>query len=182
LLQGKSVLDAAAITSWYPYYYRATAVGAQDLANGLYSGESAYSSTQAGYILPAHEPLIASFHVTVVPFRHVALLKLTTDLPAAAASPVGPALVELLRLVPGSPPGQLVLSLLHSSPPDQIPIGVIAPPPINFPVGPVRFARTAPDANEHWTLSMLIPYTSTDAGTFIVRLTDPLARQSTVSF
>jgi hypothetical protein len=182
LLQGKSVLDAAAITSWYPYYYRATAVGAQDLANGLYSGESAYSSTQAGYILPAHEPLIASFHVTVVPFRHVALLKLTTDLPAAAASPVGPALVELLRLVPGSPPGQLVLSLLHASPPDQIPIGVIAPPPINFPVGPVRFARTAPDANEHWTLSMLIPYTSTDAGTFIVRLTDPLARQSTVSF
>ena len=182
LLQGKSILDPAAIPSWYPYYYRATAVGEQDLANGLYSGESAYSSTQTGYLLPDQPPLIAAFSISAVPLRSFAIIKLTTNLPAAAASPVGPARVELLQLVRVSPPGPLAQHLLYSETPDQIPIGVIAPPPGNLPVGPLRVVRTAPDAAEHWTLTMLLPYHAQDAGTFILRLTDPLARRSTASF
>ena len=182
LLQGQSIMDSAAISSWYPYYYRATAVGARDLANGLYSGESAYSSTQTGYLLPDQPPLIAAFSISAVPLRGFAIIKLTTNLPSAAVSPVGPARVELLQLVRVSPPGPLAQQQLYSEAPDQIPVGVIAPPPINHPVGPLRVVRTAPDATEHWTLTMLLPYHAQDANTFILRLTDPLARQSTASF
>jgi hypothetical protein len=182
LLQGKAVLDPAAIPSWYPYYYRATAVGAQDLANGLYSGESPYSSVQPAEVLPAGPPMIASFHLQVIPLSKVAIVSLTTDLPAAAASPVGPALVELLQLVPPSPAGPLVQNRILSIAPDQIPVGVIVPPPIHPPLSVHRMVRTAPDGNEHWTLSLLVSYTNAEAGSFILRLTDPLARQSTVSF
>ncbi len=182
LLQGKAVLDPAAITSWYPYYYRATAVGAQDLANGLYSGESPYSSVQAANVLPAGPPMIASFHLEVIPLRNVAIVSLVTDLPAAAVSPVGPALVELLQLVPPSPSGLLIQHHVLSIAPNEIPVGIIVPPPILSPVSVLRTVRTNPDANEHWTLSMLLSYTNAEAGSFILRLTDPLARQSTVSF
>ena len=49
--QGKSVLDTAAITSWYPYYYRATAVGRRRPANG---------STAESLHIPARRPDIYS--------------------------------------------------------------------------------------------------------------------------
>lgn len=182
-LNGKSVLDTAAIPSWYPYYYRATAVGAQDLANGVYRGESAYSSVQVGYVLPPSPPLIASFQVAAPLPGSVALITLITDLPSDPASPIGGALVELLRLDRGSPPAAITLQQILSSAPENIPVGIISPPPLLAPltIAP-RIERSAPDANGYWTIYMLIPYSAAEAGTFVLRLTDPLARQSTTSF
>jgi hypothetical protein len=179
LLSGKSVVDTAAIQSWYPYYYRATAVGAQDLANGLYSGESGFSSTQAGYVLPPSPPMIGSFQVSIS--SGAALITLVTDLPVAAASPVGPALVELLQLVRLGV-GPLELQQLLASAPDQIAMGSVSPPsspPSTFH-GELR--SSIPDGNGHWTLQILIPYSAGEQRTFVVRLTDPLARQSSTFF
>ncbi|HUP02726.1 MAG TPA: hypothetical protein VMU19_01975 [Bryobacteraceae bacterium] len=173
-LSGKSLLDAAAVPSWYPYYYRATAVGAEDLDNGVYAGESDYSSAQTGYAMPTNPPLLQAPVVSIT--GAAAVITLVTDLPAAAPSPVGPALVELLRIPRGgSPntPGGLVT--LHASAPDQIPV-VSAPP------GAGPFGRSQPDGNGHWTLYIQTPYSPAEKGSFILRLTDPLARQSTTTF
>lgn len=179
-LSGMALLDTAAIPSWYPYYYRATAVGADDPANGLYSGESPFSLIQSGYALPKSPPLIESFQASILTAMHFALVTLTTDLPAAAASPVGTALVELLLLSPGSPPGPLQQHQLFAEAPELLPVGTITPPPA--PPTVTRITRTASDENGHWKLSILLPYSDANAGNYIVRLTDPLARQSTASF
>ena len=184
-LNGLTLLDTAAVPSWYPYYYRATAVGEDDPPNGVHAGESAFSSVQSGFVLPAEPPLITSFSVTVTPFHTAALIMLTTDLPAADASPVGNALVELLQLgpqtsPPSSPPGPLMLRSLHAEAPNLITPGTISPPPT--PPGTIRLTRSASDASGRWTLYMLIPYSPAEEGSFVLRLTDPLARQSTVSF
>lgn len=180
LLVGMSILDTAAVPSWYPYYYRATAIGANDPANGAYSGESPYSSVQTGYVLPADAPLIESFAVSISAAKTAALVTLTTDLPAADASPVGGALVELLQLVPASPPGPLKLEQIAAVEPNLIAAGTLGLPA--SPPASISFARSAPDANGRWTLFMLMPYRAAEAGSFILRLTDPLARQSTASF
>ncbi len=179
-LSGMTLLDTAAIPSWYPYYYRAIAVGADDPSNGLYSGESPFSLIQSGYVLPKSPPLIESFHASILTPMHMALVTLTTDLPAAAPSPVGPALVELLLLSPGSPPGPLQQHQLFAEAPEHLPVGTIVPPPL--PPTVTRITRTAPDGNGHWKLSILLRYAQANAGNYIVRLTDPLARQSTASF
>ena len=42
--------------------------------------------------------------------------------------------------------------------------------------------RSAPDANGHWTLYVLLPFTPAQKNTFTVRLTDPLGRQAAYSF
>jgi hypothetical protein len=184
-LNGLSLLDTAAAPSWYPYYYRATAIGEDDPANGVHAGESSFSSVQGGYVLPAEPPLITSFSVALAPFMTAALVTLTTDLPAADASPVGSARVELLQLgpegsPPASPPGPLMLRSLHAELPNLITEGTIALPPT--PPTTIRLARSASDASGRWTLYMLIPYSPAEEGSFVLRLTDPLARQSTASF
>jgi hypothetical protein len=46
----------------------------------------------------------------------------------------------------------------------------------------VQLARSATDASGRWKLYMLIPYSPAEEGSFVLRLTDPLARQSTASF
>ena len=271
-LTGKSILDTAAVTSWYPYFYRVKAIGLEDKANGLLSGESDFSAAQTGYVLPQTAPLLLSW--TKSTNSTGALVTLVTDLPAAAASPVGPALVEVLQLttVPASP--KPVTTVVLSAAPDQIAIGtltlprgifplpigqgirepiapsslphvpVISPVPENLvsgihgnlkdathanatgvgtspvvaaplrpvgpvgpvvvtpidPVGPVglppirpfpplhplpphpALRRSAPDAAGRWTLYVLLPYTAAQAGTFMLRLTDPLGRQTLQSF
>lgn len=196
-LNGKAVVDTAATPSWYPYYYRAKAIGAQDLANGLYSGESGFSNAQAGYSLPADPPLIQSFKLDTN--VNAALVTLTTDLPAAAVSPVGPALVEVLQLIPDpSRPGKMTTKQILSSPPDKIAVGTLSlpapppPPPKKLPL-PIQqpkpvpppapaLRRSAPDLNGHWTLYALLPYTEAQQNRFLVRLTDPLSRRAAESF
>jgi hypothetical protein len=192
-LTGKTVIDAAATPSWYPYYYRITAIGAEDLANGLLSGESGYSGAQLEYTLPPQPPLIAAFTMGGTP--QFALVNLLTDLPITS-SPLGPALVEVLLMVPDpAKPGRLLAQSVLSASPDQIPIGTIVPPPFRppphppfpplppVPPNPVkRMARSAPDTNGRWTLHILLPYTAAQKNTFAVQLTDPLARQSSRSF
>lgn len=186
-LAGKTVIDHAATASWYPYYYRITAIGAEDLANGLISGESGYSGAQSEYALPPNPPMLAAFTVSGTP--QFALVILLTDLPITP-SPLGPALVEVLHMVPDpGKPGRLLAQTILSSAPDQIPIGTIAPPPITPPprppfppLPPRRLARSAPDASGRWTLHILVPHTAAQKNTFAVRLTDPLARQSSRSF
>ena len=184
ILSGESVVDTAAIASWYPYYYRATAIGANDLANGLYSGESGFSNLQTGYVLPPDPPLIAGVHVSVSLPHSAALITLTTDLPAAAASPVGPALVELLQLQrQASPPGPLELVRLLFSAPDQIAVRTLTLPLVPLPPNAAgELGRSAPDENGRWTLSILIHYEAASAGSYVLRLTDPRARQSNTSF
>jgi hypothetical protein len=180
-LTGKSLLDTAAVPSWYPYYYRATVVGEDDPTNGAYQGESPYSSVQVGYSLPAGPPLILSFTASISAPKSAALIKLTTDLPAAAASPVGAALVELLQLVhTGSPFGPLTLKQNAAKAPNLIPIGTLSLPLL--PPASISFARSASNASGEWDLYILLPYSPAQANTFVVRLTDPLARQSTASF
>jgi hypothetical protein len=180
ILNGKSLLDEAAIPSWLPYYYRLTAVGVDDQANGIYRGESPYSNTQSGYVLPAGPPLIAAFNVAISAQKTAALITLTTDLPAADVSPVGGALIELLQLDRGSPPGPVSLRQLLAVAPNTIAVGTLSQPA----AAPAHasLARSAPDALEHWKLYLLIPYASAESGSFVLRLTDPLARQSTASF
>jgi hypothetical protein len=182
-LNGKSLIDTAAIPSWFPYYYRATAVGAEDLPNGVYSGESDYSRMQTGYVVPANPPLIAAPDFTVDAAGTSALITLETDLPAADASPLGAALVELRQLSPpGSPPGPLKMQQLLAEAPDEIAQAAASFPPLAPPAYPGLMTRSAPDANGVWTLSIVIPYSASEAGTFEVRLIDPMARQSSTTF
>jgi hypothetical protein len=180
-LTGKSVVDTAAVPSWYPYYYRATAIGAQDLPNGMHWGESAYSSTQKAFVLPQGPPLISPFQVEIATFKQAALVTLITDLPATA-SPVGEALVELLRLEQGSPAGPLTLQTLLSVSTETIPVGSLTLPTEFGPITAYETARSIPEADGRWMLNVLLPYATAQAGSFVLRLTDPLARQSTSSF
>ena len=73
-----------------------------------------------------------------------------------------------------------MLRSLHAEAPNLITPGTISPPPT--PPGTIRLTRSASDASGRWTLYMLIPYSPAEEGSFVLRLTDPLARQSTVSF
>jgi hypothetical protein len=208
-LSGRSVVDTVAIPSWYPYYYRITAIGVQDLPNGLYAGESGFSGVQSGYSLPGSPPMQANFVLQTN--INGALVTLTTDLPAAAPSPVGPALVEVLQVIPDAAhPGRMTTKKILSSAPDKIIGGVLhlpvappPPPPPRPPHGPPvlivpphppitgphpppvpipSLARSVPDASGHWTLYVLIPYAAAQKDTFLIRLTDPLARRSNTSF
>jgi hypothetical protein len=180
-LNGVALLDTAAVPSWFPYYYRATAIGEDDPANGVHMGESAFSIVQSGYVLPAQPPLITSFSVALSPAKTAALITVTTDLPSDNVSPVGMALVELLQLNPlTSPAGPLTLQSQYAIAPHLIVPGTIGLPPL--PPSSVQLARSASDATGRWTLYMLIPYSPAEEGSFVLRLTDPLARQSTASF
>jgi hypothetical protein len=197
-LHGKLILDTAATASWFPYYYRIKAIGAQDVGNGQYSGESDFSLSQQAYVTPANPPLI------LLPVKTnnatAALVTLKTDLPADAASPLGPALVEVLQFIPDpANPGKLETKNIISHAPESITVGSltlpVAPPPgpphpphppfppippHPLPVAP-KMARSAPTNTGQFNLFVLIPYKAADAGTFMIRLTDPLKRQSTYS-
>jgi hypothetical protein len=182
-LAGRTIVDAAATSSWYPYYYRITAVGEEDLANGVYSGESPHSGAQSQPSPPPDPPLLASFVLSGG--LQFALITLLTDLPITP-SPLGPALAEVVQMVPDPANlGHLHAVDIVSSTPDQIDVGVIVPPPVAPPQPPTpvgRLARSEPDASGRWTLYALFPYTKAQENTFAVRLTDPLGRQSSRSF
>jgi YVTN family beta-propeller protein len=187
VLQGKTVVDTTAVPSWYPYYYRIKAIGGQDPANGFYSGESDFSRVQPGYALPAKPPMQASISVSISTIWNAALVTIQTDLPAAAPSPVGPALVEVLLTPPAVKPAPLVTNTVLSSAPEAIPVGTLSLPPPphagsdHFSLPPAM-RRSAPDVNGNWVLLILVPYTSAEKNLYQLRLTDPLARRSTMSF
>ena len=89
--------------------------------------------------------------------------------------------MELLQLNPlTSPAGPLTLQSQYAIAPNLIAPGTLALPLL--PPSSVQFARSATDASGRWTLYMLIPYSPAEEGSFMLRLTDPLARQSTASF
>jgi hypothetical protein len=194
-LPGKFIVDTAAAPSWYPYYYRLKAIGIQDLANGLFAGESDFSGVQNAYALPAGPPLNNAF--VIATNVNAALVTLMTDLPAAAKSPVGPALVEVLQLIADlAHPGRMITQVILSKTPEQITVGTLSlplpppPPPPHIPPLPhlpppvpaPALARSAPDSNGHWKLFALIPYKGALKNSFMVRLTDPLSRSSNNSF
>jgi hypothetical protein len=191
-LNGKSIVDTAAIPSWYPYYYRVKAVGKEDLANGMYAGESDFSLVQQGFALPANPPLNLLF--TFTSNASAALATLKTDLPAAAASPVGAALVEVLQIIPDpANPGKTKYKPILSQAPESITVGSLAlpaAPPPHFPPIPIphpipvvpKLARSAPDSNGRWNLFILIPFHAADKNTYLVKLTDPLGREANQSF
>jgi hypothetical protein len=215
--QGMSVVDQAATASWYPYYYRVMALGPDDPANGKYRGKSLASQVQAGYCVPPNAPLIQALSLQTG--DGAALLVFTADLPIPP-SPLGPALVELVKAAPDTAnPGRTVLKVLLSAVPDAIRQGALSLPqpwwlsptaktaqslvadPVTlpqsggsskpiavnriFPPPPYRgpaFARSVPDAQQQWTLYVLVPYAAGDTNTYSVRLTDPLGRQSSTTF
>lgn len=216
-LTGKSIVDTAAIPSWFPWYYRITAIGVDDPANGLLRGESGYSGVQSAFTTPSGPPLIqAPLLKTNI---NGALVTLTTDLPAAGVSPIGPALVEVLQMIPDPVnPGKMTTKTILSSAPNAIAVGTLALPivifphplaadkvvlqpklppqkipiptpipiPIPLPHKPLpptpALRRSAPDSAEHFKLYVLIPWSAAQKDTFLIRLTDPLARQSVYSF
>ena len=223
-LTGKSIVDTAAIPSWFPWYYRITAIGVDDPANGLLRGESGYSGAQSASTTPSAPPLIqAPLLKTNI---NGALVTLTTDLPAAGVSPIGPALVEVLQLIPDPVnPGKMTTKTILSSAPNAIAVGTLALPIVIFPLTETALAtprspgkvvlqpklppqkipipvpvpipipiphkplpptpalrRSAPDSSEHFKLYVLIPWSAAQKDTFLIRLTDPLARQSVYSF
>jgi len=195
VLYGKSVIDTAAIPSWYPYYYRAIAIGKEDdPPNGVYRGESDFSSVQSAYALPTDPPMMASYSISVSLLWQSALVAVTTDLPAAEPSPVGPARVELFLTPPAVKPAKLVTTTVLSSAPEAIavgtlglpvhppvPLGDVTPPPPIVPP-PATMRRSAPAADGSWTLYVLVPYTSAEQKHYQLRLTDPLARRSSILF
>jgi hypothetical protein len=200
---GKSIVDTAAIPSWFPWYYRITAIGVDDPNNGLLRGESGYSGVQSAFTTPSGPPLIQS--PILKTNINGALVTLTTDLPAAGVSPIGPALVEVLHLIPDpANPGKMTTKTILSAAPNAILVGTLALPVVTFP--PPHFPphlppphpplplphkpppptpalrRSAPDSSEHFKLYVLIPWSAAQKDTFLIRLTDPLARQSVYSF
>ncbi len=198
-VSGRSVVDSAATPSWYPYYYRVVALGADDPANGRHRGESPASPAQAGYNTPPDPPALAA--EPLAQGNGAALLTASLDLPIPA-SPLGPSLVELLRAEPDpANPGRTVQSVVRSAAPEAIPQGVlhlpphVLGPPVHPPLHPLpplpphpvnrgpALARSAPAAADAaWTLYVLVPYSTADVGTYSVRVTDPLKRQTTTTF
>ena len=131
-LTGMFVVDTAATPSWYPYYYRIKAIGVQDLANGLFAGESDFSGVQSASSYPPGPPLISSF--TLATNVNAALVTLMTDLPAARKSPAGAALVEVVQLIPDpAHPGRTTSKVILTKAPEQIAVGTLnlplTPPP-----------------------------------------------------
>ena len=105
---GFAVLDTVA-PSWQPYYYRAVAVGAEDLPSGLHAGESRPSVLQSAVLAPPDEPIlvIGSFHGTSTN----GVLEFSTDLPLRR-SPLGPAEVVISRLVASADGSRLERTVL----------------------------------------------------------------------
>jgi hypothetical protein len=171
---GRTILDATAGPSWYPYYYRAMAIGASSTvstADLRYSGESGFSQAQSAYSLPANPPQIVLAGSQNFPFARQ--LAFTMNLPLTP-SPVGPALVEVLQTGPDpNNPGRIIAKPVVSLAPNAIAAGTFGvPPQVTQPAALLRSQA----AGETWTLQARIP--STPAGAFALRFTDPLGRQS----
>ena len=183
---GQSIVDSAAMASWYPYYYRVVALGPDDPANGEYRGNSIPSQVQSGYCLPPNPPLIESLSFQTA--FGAALAQYTIDLPIPP-SPLAPSLVELLEAGPDpAHPGRVLQSVVLTSAPDKLEVSSLAlphfalPKPFPPPYRGPAFARSNPDAQGQWTLYALVPYASSQINTYSVRLTDPLGRQSSATF
>jgi hypothetical protein len=208
---GLSIVDTAATASWYPYYYRVLALGPDDPANGKYRGNSLPSQVQSAYCLPPSPPLLKVVSFTTeygaalmvltadLPIPPSPLAPALVELLKAEADPEHPGRTLQTVLLTSAPDaikqGTLALPLpwwrhplvqekqvLLPRPP--LPPKPVFPPPRPLPPpyrGPA-FSRSAPDAQQQWTLYVLVPYAAGDTDTFTVRLTDPLGRQSSTTF
>lgn len=133
---GQSIVDTDATPSWYPYYYRVIAIGADDPANGRHGGESLPSAVQSAYCLPPDPPALAPEPVSQG--NGAALLLATLNLPIPA-SPLGASLVELLHGGPDpANPNRTVQTTVLSSTPEAITTGslhvpLVPPPPLPPP-------------------------------------------------
>jgi hypothetical protein len=170
---GQTIVDATAAPSWYPYFYRATAIGASSAGTGdlRHSGESGFSQAQSAYALPPNAPQVVLQASQNFPFGKQ--LTFAMDLPLTP-SPVGPALVEVLCNGPDpNNPNRTISNPVVSLAPLTITAGTFgtAPPVLSDPL----LLRT-PAAGETWTLFARIP--ATPAGPYALRFTDPLGRQS----
>jgi hypothetical protein len=167
---GKTILDVSARPSWYPYYYRATAIGLKDLANGQHSGESGFTPAQSAYSLPPNPPQIVALASQASIFGR--FLMLSTDMPVNP-SPIGPARVEVLQVIADpAKPGRVTTQSVLSYAPDAIAAGTLGVPALALPAA----MRRSPTTNEVWTLYVRTPAAS--AGTYTLRFTDPLGRQT----
>ncbi|CAM2069350.1 hypothetical protein SCOR_28525 [Sulfidibacter corallicola] len=94
----KTLVDPLA-TSWYPYYYRITALGIPDLFEGHLSGES--QASQGGEITPHPEgPPLLNLQNSVYAHKsnRFNIYGFTSDVPAGLP-PLGPATIEVFNLV-----------------------------------------------------------------------------------
>lgn len=63
---GRAVTDTVP-ESWYAYYYRAIAIGTENLSNGELAGESNPSNSNWIYVTPSDPPILEIIRVTVIP-------------------------------------------------------------------------------------------------------------------
>jgi hypothetical protein len=76
---GMEVIDPLGAPSWKPYYYQLVAVGAEDLANGLYKGVSSGSPTEHIHYPPLSDPGLRLLGRSLTYRSH--FIRLTTDAP-----------------------------------------------------------------------------------------------------
>jgi hypothetical protein len=91
---GQAILDPVG-ESWYPYYYRAVAVGLENLSDGEYAGESSPSGAQWAVLPPTLGPLLSV--ATPTDNGTTRLVAFKTDLPVHA-TPVGRATIAVLAV------------------------------------------------------------------------------------
>ena len=92
---GKVILDHVS-KSWFPYFYRVVALGAESLAEGEYSGESIPSALQQVIFAPDGPPLLDILSSDENQTNRI--IKFNADLPTKL-SPLGSARIDLFSLI-----------------------------------------------------------------------------------
>jgi hypothetical protein len=169
--RARAVFDAVA-PSWYPYFYRIVALGAQDLSNGEYAGESLASALQSAVVPPATPPLLESVSVAASNASNQ-IISFRTDLPVRA-SPLGAATIVVARLAP-SPDGRSMqrTPLVSVKASDVVQGASLALLAGSTPADLNQIQRGATDASGRATYSVRI---AGDATRIAITVTDPRAR------
>ncbi|HEV2757650.1 MAG TPA: hypothetical protein VG318_17965 [Actinomycetota bacterium] len=171
---GHAILDPVA-PSWYPYHYRAVAIGTEDLAGGEHAAESLPSGTQSAVLTPAQGPVVSG--PTVTNNAATRLVAFSTDLPVRM-TPVGRATIAVLGVgltTDGSSIRRTPLLLVHA---DEVVQGAaLTLLPAAPPEGQVN--RRVPDSAGVAEYTVLLDAAVTSG---VVVVTDPLGRSAEVVF
>jgi len=169
---GQAVVDPVP-ESWYPYYYRAVAVGQEDPGNGGLPGESEPSAVAAFVRPPAAGPALDN--VTAAANTTNRVVSFRTDLPVRA-TPVGRAEVAIIGLAAPSPGARLERTPVIAVSPADVQQGslglLVSPTPAQLAVMP-EIRRSAPDAQGRCTYTVRF---QASVGQGFVDVRDPLGR------
>jgi hypothetical protein len=132
--KGRALTDPVP-QSWYPWYYRVVAIGAEDLANGVYGGESPASAVQS-LLLPPPLPTLDGFAVSAATLEVVASFR--TNLPVRP-TPLGVSRIEVVQLKQTN--GRIDRVTLLAVAPEAVPE---APPLVPLPHPPLAQLKSLP--------------------------------------